>query len=485
MTDDKSQVQFWGAAQTVTGSMHLVQHRGRSVLLDCGLYQGRRKEAFRRNRQLPFDASGIDAVVLSHAHIDHSGNLPSLVRAGFRGKIYATPPTRSLAVHLLLDAAQIQVSDVRYVNKRRKTSGQAPFEPLYEQTDAVAALNRFIICNYDTPFHPVPGMTCRFFVAGHMLGAAHVEVMFETDQAPPLRLLYSGDIGRTGAAMLKDPTVVPDANYLIMESTYGDRTHPPDSDVESELETVVKRTWSDRGKLIIPAFSVGRTQEIIYHLNNLRHSGKLPPIKVFLDSPLAIDAHTIFQEYFDQFDEEFARRILDADNDDPLDFPDLFFVRKANDSKALNRYQDPCIIISASGMCESGRVLHHLKQHIGDPASTVLLTGYQASQTLGRRLQDGAQQVNILGQHFRVRARVIRLPGNSGHADQRELLQWASDVAAAGQLRQLALVHGEPESANALAAKLADRGLAPVVIPQRGDVMQLQPAGEAPPRAGR
>ncbi len=467
------QVQFWGAAQTITGSMHLVEYEGKRVLLDCGLYQGRRKEAFNRNRDLPFDARSIDAVLLSHAHIDHSGNLPSLIRHGFKGRIYTTPPTKSLAVHMLLDSAQIQESDVKYVNKKRKQKQQSLFDPLYVQEDAVRTLNRMVGIDFAEPFQPVPGMTCRFHVAGHMLGAAHVELTMSQNGHPPIRLAFSGDIGRKGAPILKDPTVVEGVDYLIMEATYGNRKHPEWIDAEKELHRVVQETWDNRGKLIVPAFSVGRTQEIIYRLNNLKEAGKLPPLKVFLDSPLAIDAHTVFQQYFDQFDDTFAKQILSEEDEDPLDFHDLYLVRKVQHSMALNKLQEPCIIISASGMCESGRILHHLKQHISNPTTTVLLTGYQAPYTLGRRLEEGAAEVNIFGDPYKVRAKILKLQGSSGHADQPELIEWASNVAAAGNLKKVALVHCELENAQVLSEKLLTNDIRPVIIPDRGETMPL------------
>ncbi|HMO12515.1 MAG TPA: MBL fold metallo-hydrolase [Pirellulaceae bacterium] len=466
-------VRFWGAARTVTGSMHLLEVGGQRILLDCGLYQGIRKDAFRRNRELPFDAKSIDAVVLSHAHIDHSGNLPTLVKNGFKGKIHSTSPTRSLSIHMLLDSAHIQVKDVEYVNKRRLEKKQTPFEPLYEQEDAIHALKRFSEHEFGEYFSPVPNVECRFHIAGHMLGAAHVELVIQRGSSRPLRLLFSGDIGRHNSPILKDPSIVAETDFLIMEATYGDRKHPEEINTESELLKVVLDVWEQKGKLIIPAFSVGRTQEIVFYLNNLRNKGKLPPIKTFLDSPLAIDAHTVFQQYFDELNDTFARRILDEDDNDPLSFPDFYLVRKVEDSKALNSFAEPCIIISASGMCEAGRVLHHLRNHISKPSTTVLLTGFQAPHTLGRQLEEGAKQVNIFGDPFDVHANICKLPGTSGHADQTELIEWFKQVTTAGHLQWTALVHCEFECATVLAEQLRKYTRQQVYIPNRGDEISL------------
>ena len=350
------QVQFWGAARTVTGSMHLVESAGKRVLLDCGLYQGRRKEAFKRNRNLPFDGNSIDAVVLSHAHIDHSGNLPSLYRNGFRGPIFTTSATRNLCVHLLLDSAKIQESDVKYVNKKRKQKNQTPFEPLYEHEDAMKTLELFERVDFGDVFEPVKGVSGQLHVAGHMLGAAHVELNLNDDSNRPVKLVFSGDIGRPHMPILKDPTSVQGADYLIMEATYGDREHPESADADEILRKTIEKIWKSKGKLLIPAFSVGRTQEITYRLNNLYEKGLLPPIKVFVDSPLAADAHTVYQQHFDYFDKTFAEQIISEEDQDPLSFPDFYLVRKVHFSKALNHLQEPCIIISASGMCEGGRI---------------------------------------------------------------------------------------------------------------------------------
>ncbi len=466
-------VEFWGAAQTVTGSMHLVHWQGKRLLLDCGLYQGRRKLAFEVNRRLPFDPKSIDAVVLSHAHIDHSGNLPTLVRNGFLGSIFATEPTRDLAAVMLLDSAKIQESDVAYVNRKRAREKQTLFEPLYVEADAVATSKHFRAVDFMMEFSPIPGVRCRFHEAGHMLGAGSVELVLENANTKPIRLVFSGDIGRPNMPILKDPKTIDGADYLIMEATYGDRRHPADQDATAMLRQSAEETLRNRGKLIIPAFSVGRTQEIVYRLNQLFESGQLPSIPVYVDSPLAVDATAVFRRHQSAFDEETAAQTRSDVDHDPLNFKMLRFVRDVEESKRLNTSNDPAVIISASGMCESGRILHHLKNHIGKPNTTVMFSGYQAPDTLGRRILDGAKTIGIFGEDYEVKAKILRLEATSGHADQRELLEWARATADHGHLKQIALVHCEIDPAKTFAELLRQNKLGPVIIPAKGESMPL------------
>ena len=469
-------VQFWGAAQTVTGSSHLVHYRGKKLLLDCGLYQGKRKIAFEKNRNFPFEAKDLDAVVLSHAHIDHSGKLPSLIRRGYKGAIYATSASRDLAAFMLLDSAKIQKYDVKYVNKKRRKKKQKPFEPLYEQHHAVETLKRFRSIEYDQTFSPMEGVTCRFHVAGHMLGAAIVELMFEPENPGdnPIRLVFSGDIGRPSVPILRDPATVDGVDYLIMEATYGDRVHPEGSDAKKTLKDIAHETYNDGGKLIIPAFSVGRTQEIVYRLNLLAENGELPPMKVFVDSPLAVNATDVFRAHVECFDDDMVNAILEEDDEDPLAFRDLHYIRNVEHSKRLNTLKEPCIIISASGMCEAGRILHHLKNNIEDPSTRILFAGYQAPHTLGRILLDGSlEQVKIYGEEYTVRAKVAKLQGSSGHADQLEMLEWAKAIHDQGSVKHVALVHCEMDAATEFKAKLEKRKIGPVMIPAPGDEMEM------------
>ena len=466
-------VEFWGAAQTVTGSKHLIHFQGKRLLLDCGIYQGKRKLAFKRNRELPFEAKKVDAVVLSHAHIDHSGNLPSLVRNGFKGPIFATTASRDLAVHMLLDSAKIQEHDIKYVNKKRKKKGQNPFEPLYEQDDALKTIQMMRSQDFGVSFEPIPGVTCTYHFAGHMLGAAIVCLDFKPDEGEPFRMVFSGDLGRSEVPLLRNPEVVADANYVIMEATYGDRNHKVGSDALAMLERAARDTFLAGGKLIIPAFSVGRTQEIVYRLNQIYENGDLPPMQVFVDSPLAVNATTVFREHVECLNAEFTKQLLSDEDQDPLGFRGLHYIRKVQDSKDLNDYNKPCIIISASGMCEGGRILHHLKNNIENPNNTILFTGYQAPHTLGRRILDGHTDIKIYGEKHEAKAKVLKLEASSGHADSNGLLEWAKDIAAGGNLKNVALVHCEIEPATEFKNRLVESGIENVMIPAPGDSMKL------------
>ena len=471
-------VEFWGAAQTVTGSMHLVHWRGRRLLLDCGLFQGRRKEAFQRNRDFPLYAKSIDAVILSHAHIDHSGNLPSLIKAGYTGPIYATDATRDLATYLLIDAAKIQESDVAYVNKKRRRNKQTPFEPLYEHDDAIQTIRQLHAMRYEETFEPIPHVSCRFFEAGHMLGAAMAELTLTAENGESTRLLFSGDIGRSDMPILKNPRDdIENVDYVIMEGTYGDRDH---AEVEKGgakkiLHDLVHDTYRRRGKLIIPAFSVGRTQEIVYRLNLLKEDGQLPDIPVFVDSPLAVNATEVFRDkdHVECFDEEMIQQIIREEDQDPLAFENLHYIRKAEYSRELNTYDGPCVIISASGMCEAGRILHHLKNHAVKDTTTILFTGYQAPHTLGRRILEGDKEVRIYGDKVEIRAQVAKLESSSGHADRAQLLEWVRSIASRGQLKTIALVHCELDSGTAFKNLLEQQGLGQAFLPARGESMEL------------
>ncbi len=426
---------------------------------------------------MPFEAGLVDAVVLSHAHIDHSGNLPSLVKAGFKGPIYSTSATRDLAAYMLLDSAKIQISDVKYVNKKRAKNKQTPFEPLYVTEDAVQTLKQFRSVEFYYDFSPLEGVTCRFHIAGHMLGAATVEVVFdpENGEGDPTRLVFSGDIGRPRMPILRDPVTVKGADYLIMEATYGNRIHPADVDTKQILKEAAFEAYNSGGKLLIPAFSVGRTQEIVFRLNQLAEAGELPAdMKVFVDSPLAVNATNVFREHVECFDQEMIDAILNEEDEDPLKFDGLHYVRKVEHSIALNEYKDPCIIISASGMCEAGRILHHLKNNISKPNTIILFAGYQAPNTLGRILLDKSRDVvKIFGEEYEVKAEVAKLEGSSGHADQKELVDWARQTCRDGQLKKIALVHCEMDGAEGLKEQLAQQKIGPVFIPDRGEMMEM------------
>lgn len=479
-------IEFWGAARTVTGSMHLVETAGRRILLDCGMYHGRREEAFERNRDLPFDAGSIDAVLLSHAHIDHSGNLPTLVRSGYRGEVLCTSATRDLAAHLLLDSARIQESDVRRVNRLRLAEGRHPFEPLYTETDVAETLDRFVAVPYDRPRELFPGLTARFIDAGHMLGSASVVLEARTSGGTR-RLLFSGDIGREGLPILRDPRTVGDVDWVIMESTYGDRRHEDRSDARARLLEIVERCHAGGGKLLVPSFAVGRAQELAYRLNGLFEEGRLPPIEVYIDTPLGVKITEVYRLHPECYDREMARRLEEEADRDPLGFERLTWIRDSNASRRLNDLEGAAVIIAPSGMCEGGRILHHILHHGGDPATTILFVGFQAPGTLGRRILDGERRVRIFGEPFTLEAAVRSSGAYSAHADRDELIDWIERVRGprgpgmgeaaaapdAGRPSRVFLVHGEPEAAGSLATELERRGFTGVSVPARGNVVEL------------
>ncbi|MBN1201034.1 MAG: MBL fold metallo-hydrolase [Anaerolineae bacterium] len=444
-------ITFHGAARTVTGSQHLVEVNEHRLLLDCGLYQGKRSDAFERNRHLPFEAAGIDALVLSHAHIDHSGNIPNLVSSGFRGDIVCTFATRDLCSTMLLDSGYIQERDVEFVNKRRARKGEPPVEPLYTVEDAVDCLEYFNAIGYHRQREVLPGVYVTFLDAGHMLGSAIVVLDIEDrDAGRDVRLVFSGDLGRVGIPIIRDPENVDHADVLIMESTYGNRLHEPYPDAEKRLEQIVNETYRRGGALIIPAFAVGRTQQLVYTLHRLMVQRDIPQLPIFVDSPLAINATSVFRLHPEAYDAEIRAFMHQAG--DPFGFDQLHYTRSVEQSKELNFQREPFIVISASGMAEHGRILHHLRNRIEDPANTILIVGWQAPDTLGRRLVEREPIVKIFGEEYRLRAHVEVLNGFSGHADRDELLAWAEAITK--RPRHTFLVHGEEESALALAESL-------------------------------
>ncbi|MEJ2547498.1 MAG: MBL fold metallo-hydrolase [Gemmatimonadota bacterium] len=466
------QLEFWGAAREVTGSMHLFRVGRKTLLVDCGLTQGRRKHAFERNRNLPFDASTIDAVILTHAHLDHAGNLPSLVRAGFRGKIFSTSATEDLCGHMLVDSAHIQKSDVRYVNRRRKRQGKRPFEPLYQVGDVRKTLSRFRAIDYHAWFTPVDGVRALFLDAGHILGSASV-ILEATESGRTRRIAFSGDIGRKGLPILRDPEIPRAVDYVIMESTYGDRLHEPASAAKEYLRECAASTAERRGVLLIPAFALGRTQEVVYRLNQLWEDGALPKMDVYVDSPLAVNVTDVFRRHPECWDREMVATSRTDRDGDALGFRRLTYVRNVEESKALNGRPGPMIIISASGMCEGGRILHHLSNNLGKESTTVLFVGFQAENTLGRKILEGRNPVPILGEQVAVNARVERADSYSAHADRNELIAWAEGAREQGNIQRYFLVHGEPQAAESLAAALQERGTADVQVPERGQAFEL------------
>ena len=458
-------IQFLGAVQTVTGSMHRLRVNGTNILLDCGLFQGRRAETYEKNRRFPFDPSEIDAVILSHAHIDHSGNLPNLVRKGFRGNIYSTFATRDLCSAMLRDSAYIQEADVAYVNRKRARKKLPPIEPIYTQADATETLKYFFAAGYDRWIHVTPDVRVIFRDAGHILGSAIV-VLEINENGRTIRVAYTGDLGRMDLPILRDPTPVSDVDYVISESTYGGRFHETPDEAEAKLESCVNRTCDRGGKLIIPAFAVGRTQELAYALHRLRLSKKIPSLRIFVDSPLAVNVTEIFRLHPECYDQETLEFMTKAR--DPFGFERLRYIRYVEDSKALNNMHEPMVIISASGMCEAGRILHHLKNNVENPNNTVLIVGFQAVHTLGRRIVERRETIPIFGDKYRLRAEVEVINGYSAHADRSELLRWIGHAHESGKLKGVFLVHGDPEQSDELASGLDEIGVQGVIIPAPG-----------------
>ena len=449
-------ITFHGAAETVTGSQHLLEVNGRHILLDCGLYQGKRDESRERNSHFPFDPASVDVLVLSHAHIDHSGNIPNLVKNGFKGDIICTFATRDLSAAMLRDSGNIQERDVEFVNKKRARDGQPPVEPIYTEEDAINAMGSFMSIGYDRPYNVTPDVAVTFVDAGHMLGSAEVILQIADKEAKrDLRLVFSGDLGRPDTPILRDPTLLDAANIVIMECTYGGRFHGPIEQSESEFEAAINRTYKRGGKVIVPAFAVGRTQQIVYTLNHLFNDKKIPDMPVFVDSPLAVNTTDIFRLHPEAFDREAVHYMTKEDPDgDLFGFGRLRYIRQVEQSKELNDLRGPAIIISASGMMEHGRILHHLRHNIQDPNSTVLVVGWQAPDTLGRKLVDHELPVRIFGEEYDPKAEIVVLDGFSGHADHSGLMKWAG--AFKQRPEQIFLVHGEPDAGKALMAGLKD-----------------------------
>jgi len=464
------QIQFNGAARDVTGSQFLLRVDGHSLLLDCGLYQGEGRDALERNRSFRFNPLRLDAAILSHAHIDHSGNLPNLVKCGYTGPVYATSATAYLADVMLRDSGHIQEADAVYLNKKRQRRGEPPVEPLYTVEDAALVAGRFRPVSYNQSFEPIPGVTARLVDAGHILGSASAVLDVEEKSGRTNRIWYSADIGRPGLPLVCDPVLPQDANVLIMESTYGDRLHGSLEDAFEQFREVVRRTVRRGGKVIVPAFAVGRTQELVYALHRLIDERQIPAVPVFVDSPLAVEATQVFiksPEYYDAETNAFIR----SDTHPALSFPTLTYIRDVEDSKALNERHEPMVIISASGMADTGRILHHLKNNLEDPRSTVAIVSWQAPESLGRRLVEGKKTVKIFGEEYRVRAEVVAIDGLSAHADADDLEAYA--LASRKSLQRVILVHGEESQAAALRRRLLDQGIPRVDWPQLGEVIDL------------
>ncbi len=462
-------IHFLGAARTTTGSMYLLEVNGKRLLLECGLYQGHREESIQRNCCFPFDPKQIDAVVLSHAHIDHAGNLPNLVKQGYTGNIHCTFATRDLCSIMLTDSAHIQMDDAEFVSKQRAKKHLPPVAPLYTMADAEKTLHQFVAVSYDRPFLVVDGVTVTFRDAGHILGSAQV-VLDIQEKGRKFRWLFSGDVGRGDDEILRDPVPVENVDYLQIESTYGGREHTVRTDADETVGKLVSATLAQNGKVIIPAFSVGRTQQIVYVLNQLTLASKLPRCPIFVDSPLSTNATEIYRLHSECFNDEINQFLHEKAN--PFGMANLTYIREAEQSKKLNDLAEPAIIISASGMAEAGRIRHHLKNHIGDPKNLILFIGFCAEHTLGAQIVAGKNPVNIFGEPQEVRAQVVSLDTYSGHADKNELKHYVEKIS--GNIRKIFCIHGEEAQCLAHAETLrALKPKATVTVPEYQQAVEI------------
>ena len=462
------ELEFFGAARTVTGSMHLLHIDGKTVSMDCGLFQGRRNDAAEKNRKFPMRSSEIDAVLLSHAHIDHSGKIPALVKHGFTGPIYATPATADLCEIMLADSAHIQQEDARFWNERRARSPKEHIQPLYGPDDALQACRQFEPIPYNQPFRFAEDSFATFLEAGHILGSACVFV--EIEGSSPVRLLYTGDLGRFDVPILRDPDCpFPEVDYLITETTYANRRHHNPTRMKEQLVGIIKQTRAAGGKVIIPSFSVGRTQTVAYYLTRALHEGLLEPLPIYVDSPLSVNATEIFKKHPECYDEA-ASDFWQA-RGDIFGKPMITYITDVNDSKALNHRDEPCVIIASSGMCEAGRIKHHLKNNVEDEANTVVIVGFMAQNTLGRRIVERREELKIYGRMYRLLCRVEILNGFSAHADRDELTRALAPLAP--KLKGAFCVHGEGPQPEAMKQIFHDSGCSEVHIPAPGDKFPL------------
>ncbi|MCE5326401.1 MAG: MBL fold metallo-hydrolase [Planctomycetaceae bacterium] len=463
-------ISFLGAAQNVTGSRHLLEMDGRKILVDCGLYQERRFQDRNWDR-FPIAPDKLDAVLLTHAHLDHCGLLPKLVKEGFRGRIFCTAATAQIAQIILLDSAHIQEEDAAFKQKRHKKQDRVSphgYQPLYTIEDAQKCEAMFAPVGYNTPVEVAKGITAVFHEAGHVFGSSTISVNAKAD-ALDRTILFSGDVGRWNNPIIADPDLVPKADYALVESTYGDRVHEAEADINDRLADVITRTVKAGGKLIIPSFALERSQELLYRLNELHDAKRIPSLPVFLDSPMAIRITRVMKEHPECFNLDMAEQM--RDHGTPLDFPGLAMTETTEQSKAINAVRGPCIIIAGSGMCTGGRIKHHLAQNISNPRSTILFVGYQAVDTLGRIIVDGAGKVRILGQEYQVKASVARINGFSAHADRDELLCWLSGLAKPP--RQIFVVHGEAQTAVKFAEFIHQKTGWPATAPNYQDRVVL------------
>jgi metallo-beta-lactamase family protein len=464
------EIQFLGAAREVTGSQHLLIVNGKKIMIDCGMFQGKRKEAFEKNRNFIIEPSEIDILLLTHAHIDHSGNIPTLVSKGFTGHIYTTSATLDLCQIMLRDSAYIQTRDVMWVNKKRARDHKVLFEPLYTEEDVEQAMSQFIGVQYNRIIEIAPGVKVTFRDAGHILGSASILVEIN-ENGKEIRLGFTGDIGRQNTPILRDPDILRDLDAIVMETTYGNRTHSPANEVEAEVSEIINKVILRGGKIIIPAFAVGRTQALVYMLHKLWEQKRIPSFPIYVDSPLAVKATEVFRLHPECFDRETNRLFL-HDKNDPFGFGKLRYIKDVEESKKLNTAPGPFMIISASGMAEAGRILHHMRNNIHDPKNLLLFVGYAAEHTLARKIMDGAKEVNILGESFTVNCEVRTMDYFSGPADKYELLSYLK-FSPPEQLKNVFLVHGEPEEALPFREELVRSGYHSVQYPLPGQKLEI------------
>jgi len=460
----------YGAAREVTGSRHMIVANGKKLLLDCGLFQGRRQEAQEKNKNFPFDPVAVDAMILSHAHIDHSGNIPSLVKNGYKGPIYCTPATKDLCFYMLRDSAFIHEKEAEYLNEKKKKKGEDLIEPLYTQEDVDMAMTLFKEVNLNETFEPLPGFKITLREAGHILGSAMLQMEITDEKGVAHKIVFTGDLGRRELPVLRDPYKIEEAEILITESTYGERLHEPMSTAEEKLSAIINKTVERGGKIIIPAFALERTQELVYSLNGLMSVGKIPrDLVVFVDSPLAVNVTDVFRKHKECYDAETLKQFTDH-HKDPFGFSMLKYIADVEDSKALNNRHGPFIIISGSGMCEFGRILHHLRNNIEDHRNTIIVVGYMAENTLGRKIKEKQRSVNVFGKPYRLECDVEIIDAYSAHADRSDLLSFATHIKG---LKKIFVVHGEEKSQMGFKDALLSNGFDWVQIPKFGEEFEI------------
>lgn len=462
-----------GAAEEVTGSKHVLEVDGRSYLIDCGAFQGKRAEADRKNREFGIDTDRIESVVLTHGHYDHCGLLPLLPKRGYQGNIYATPATRDISSLIMMDSARIQARDAEYLGKQAVKKGeQFNWQPLYTEQDAIAATGQIVTVSYERPLWIGDGVQLEFYDAGHILGSAMAIIKVKQNGSERV-IAYTGDLGRKGKPIIRDPAInLPAPDYLVLESTYGDRRHDSTDDAMKRLAEIVSRAVQTKGRILIPSFAIERTQELVYYFHMLVDRGEIPEIPIYVDSPMATNATTIFQVHPECYDEETHEAFI-KHHKNPFGFNSLHFTSSVDESKALNDMKGPLIIISADGMCEAGRIQHHLIHSIEDPNTTILIVGYMAENTLGRRIRDKEKEVKIHGEWFKRRAQVEAIDAFSAHADYQDAIDWLKQIDTS-RLRKIFLVHGEKDAQKAFTRHLADKGFTNVEIVRYGATYDLE-----------